>query len=505
MMLQGLTSQDRGKVMTQNRNRILIVDDVKVNRMILLDIVHDEYEVLQAKDGVEAVRMIQENRESLALILLDIVMPLKNGYEVLMEMREMNLINVIPVIVVTVLDRLEGESKALELGAIDVIFKPIEPILLKRRIQNVISAHQYNRMTSVLKDTQLSNMEVINQEVMALSDRLQEFQKENEFLKQLVKLDELSGVYTRNAIQQKITEHFLKCPEENHGFILIQFCNLDFIYEKYGVLKGDELLQGFSQRIKAIFRGNELIGRVDNDCFVVLTDDYKGEEYLRQKARHVMETMKSSEAELEEGDTICVGIGAAVYPKNGMNFEELYVSAQRMLSSGKWDKDNKAKLHSFFMLEDDTIVDIMSSNDFFEGVHKLLIGNADKEYVFIRININAFSLYSELKGYMEGEKLLAYIGDEIGKFVGDRGIYGKIYTDTFGLCMEVGIHEINCFVNMLEIKLYQCEPDMEITPYCGIYKIKDRNMSVTEMCNYAGLACQKAKRVGDKRVEFYHE
>lgn len=274
----------RDDVMTQNRNVILIVDDMKVNRMILFDIVRDEYEVIQAKDGVEAIQMIQENRESLALILLDIMMPLKNGYEVLAEMREMNLINVIPVIVVTVLDRMEGESKALELGAIDVILKPIEPVLLKRRIQNVISAHQYNRMVSVMRDSKLPDVEVVNQEVMALSDRLLAFKKENEFLKRLVKLDQLTGVYTRNVIQQMVTEYFADGREGEYGFILIQFCNLDFIYENYGVLRGDSLMQNFGQTIKALFRGNDLIGRVDNDCFAVVTNDYGGGDYLRQKA-----------------------------------------------------------------------------------------------------------------------------------------------------------------------------------------------------------------------------
>lgn len=494
----------RDDVMTQNRNVILIVDDMKVNRMILFDIVRDEYEVIQAKDGVEAIQMIQENRESLALILLDIMMPLKNGYEVLAEMREMNLINVIPVIVVTVLDRMEGESKALELGAIDVILKPIEPVLLKRRIQNVISAHQYNRMVSVMRDSKLPDVEVVNQEVMALSDRLLAFKKENEFLKRLVKLDQLTGVYTRNVIQQMVTEYFADGREGEYGFILIQFCNLDFIYEHYGVLRGDSLMQNFGQTIKALFRGNDLIGRVDNDCFAVVTNDYGGGDYLRQKAQHIMEAMKNFEAELDNGDSVCVGIGAAIYPKNGSTFEELFVTAQKMLNSGKWNKNKGAKLHSFFMLEDDTIVDIMSSNEFFDSVHRLLEHNYDKQYLFIRINLSDFDRYSELQGYLESEKLLAYVGDEIGQFVGDKGIYGKIYTDTFGICMVSTPDEINRFVNMLEIKLYQFETEVEITPYCGVYKIDKKSSTEVEMCNYAGLACQKAKRVGDKRVEFYH-
>lgn len=129
------------------KDQILIVDDIEVNRIVLSEIFDvDSYEIYEAANGLEAMEIIREKGESLDLVLLDIMMPKMNGYEVLNVMRDMHLTEVVPVIVVTIIDNLDNEVYALELGAADIILKPIEPKIVKKRIQNIRDSFQYRRM-----------------------------------------------------------------------------------------------------------------------------------------------------------------------------------------------------------------------------------------------------------------------------------------------------------------------------------------------------------------------
>lgn len=127
------------------RDTILIIDDLELNRAILNDVFESEYNVLQAEDGLEGIRLIRQHRSNLALIMLDIIMPKMNGYEVLLEMKAEGYINEIPVIIITAMDKIDTEIQALDLGAADILTKPIEPQIVKRRAKNIIQSTEYKR------------------------------------------------------------------------------------------------------------------------------------------------------------------------------------------------------------------------------------------------------------------------------------------------------------------------------------------------------------------------
>ena len=83
------------------KNTILIVEDVSINRMMLAEIFNDEYEILEAENGKEGLKLLTENFSSIAAVLLDIVMPIMDGFQVLEELNSQNLISKVPIIMIT--------------------------------------------------------------------------------------------------------------------------------------------------------------------------------------------------------------------------------------------------------------------------------------------------------------------------------------------------------------------------------------------------------------------
>ena len=128
----------------EERDTLLIVDDVMINRELLKDIFEEgEYKILEASNGEEAIELLDEHRDKIALLFLDLVMPKKNGLEVMHHMSLNNMIKTIPVIMITGEATVESDVKAYELGAADIIYKPFEPAVVTRRAKNIIELYQH--------------------------------------------------------------------------------------------------------------------------------------------------------------------------------------------------------------------------------------------------------------------------------------------------------------------------------------------------------------------------
>ena len=124
---------------------ILIADDIEINRKMLSFIFEEQYEILEAADGVETIDLIEKYGEKLSLIFLDMMMPNKSGLDVLEYMSEKGYINIIPVIMITGEATTESEVKAYEYGVSDIIYKPFESKIVMRRAQNIIELFQNRR------------------------------------------------------------------------------------------------------------------------------------------------------------------------------------------------------------------------------------------------------------------------------------------------------------------------------------------------------------------------
>ena len=118
--------------------KILLVDDSSVNRQILTKILGANYLTLEADNGETALAVLKKYGDAISVVLLDILMPVMDGYEVLKQMRNDPALSKIPVIVASGQDSEDAEIKALSLGAYDYILKPYKPEIIRHRIANTI-------------------------------------------------------------------------------------------------------------------------------------------------------------------------------------------------------------------------------------------------------------------------------------------------------------------------------------------------------------------------------
>lgn len=120
------------------KRALLVVDDVEVNRVIIRAIFRDEYTILEAENGEEALDAIDVYGENLAAVLLDVVMPVMDGFGVLEILHEQNFMEKVPVFLITAECTEESTLRGYELGVMDVIERPIVPHVVKKRIESVI-------------------------------------------------------------------------------------------------------------------------------------------------------------------------------------------------------------------------------------------------------------------------------------------------------------------------------------------------------------------------------
>jgi len=125
--------------------KILIVDDVELNRELLSDILAKEYEIDTAADGEEAIEKLKKGTKY-SLILLDIQMPKVDGYGVMDYMDENGLFLVYPVIIISGASEGDTESKCFDYNVSDFIAKPFKEQVVLRRVANVISLQEYQKL-----------------------------------------------------------------------------------------------------------------------------------------------------------------------------------------------------------------------------------------------------------------------------------------------------------------------------------------------------------------------
>ena len=200
---------------------LLIVDDVEINRDILAEIFREQYKILEAENGEVAIEQIENHKDEIVLVLLDLQMPKKNGLDVLKFMNENDLIQKIPVIMITGEGTTDSDIRSYELGASDIIHKPFEPAIVIRRAINVIELYEYKNYL----ETKLEKR------TLQLKESQKKLQKNNDFL-----INALSSVVEFRSLESG--EH-IKRVKTFTGILLY---HLQKLYPEYG-LKEEQMKQ----------------------------------------------------------------------------------------------------------------------------------------------------------------------------------------------------------------------------------------------------------------------
>lgn len=144
---------------SHSRQSILIVDDSEMNRAILAEILGSDYNILEATNGRECLAMLEQYGTGIALILLDIVMPVMDGFAVLSEMNRSHWIEDIPVIMISSEDADTVVRHAYELGVSDYVSRPFDAGVVYRRVFNTIKLYAKQRRLASLVTSQIKEKE----------------------------------------------------------------------------------------------------------------------------------------------------------------------------------------------------------------------------------------------------------------------------------------------------------------------------------------------------------
>lgn len=146
-----MTDTDSVDTFQSEKPSVLIVDDSEMNRAILSEMLKDEYCILEADSGRAALDMVDRYGDELSLVLLDIVMPGMNGFEVLGDLSRRSIIDNLPVIMISSEDSDDVVLRAYELGASDYVNRPFDSRVVRRRVSNTIRLYaKQRRLTSLL-------------------------------------------------------------------------------------------------------------------------------------------------------------------------------------------------------------------------------------------------------------------------------------------------------------------------------------------------------------------
>ncbi|MEF3254303.1 MAG: diguanylate cyclase [Deferribacterales bacterium] len=217
----------------EKKGKILVVDDSITTIQLINNILKDEFEVYFALNGADALKTVYDVMPD--IILLDVLMPDMNGYEVIKVLKNDSLTKEIPVIFITAIDNVDNEVKGLEAGAVDYITKPIIGALLKARVNTHV-----------------------------------ELKKQRDILRTLSTIDGLTGIANRRMLDEYIDKYFKMCIRRAVPLTVIM-ADIDyfkFYNDTYGHVAGDECLKKIAHVIKdSLKRGYDLAARFGGEEF----------------------------------------------------------------------------------------------------------------------------------------------------------------------------------------------------------------------------------------------
>lgn len=296
------------------KQNILIVDDMTSNIEVLNGVLGSDYEIMFATSGKEALEMASSHIPD--LILLDIVMPDMDGYEVCARLKADAVTRDIPIIFVTAKDQEEDESKGLNAGVIDYITKPIRPSIVRARIRNHLELKRYR-----------------------------------DSLKALSMVDGLTSIPNRRQLDEALDNEWRRA-RRNQTPLSVLMMDIDYFKaynDHYGHLAGDDCLRQLARGLSDVVRRPaDLVARYGGEEFVFLLPD-TGAGGAINAANRVQEKVKllnipHAYSSVANHVTLSIGV-ATMVPTDKQTVIDLIKQADECLYDAKQSGRNTVKNH----------------------------------------------------------------------------------------------------------------------------------------------------------------
>jgi diguanylate cyclase (GGDEF)-like protein len=283
---------------------LLIVDDEKQNRTLLTELLQDDYQIILAKNGLQALDRAQERSPD--LILLDILMPEMDGFAVIRALKKNDSTRNIPVIFISALDSASDEELGLELGAVDYIAKPFHPPIVRVRVRNHLQSVHQRRL-----------------------------------LEQLALIDSLTEIPNRRRFSEVYEKEWRRCMRNGSplSLIVVDVDHFKIYNDTYGHAAGDLVLKRVAQTIQtALQRPADFVARYGGEEFVVILPEIEaaGAQEVAEKIRADVEQQKIHYPESSSANCLTVSLGGATQiPGKTEVDSELFCRADRCLYEAK--------------------------------------------------------------------------------------------------------------------------------------------------------------------------
>ena len=319
------------------KDTILVVDDEELVKKSLSDVLKDEFEVICANNGKEALELLERNINRIAVIVLDLIMPVMDGFQFMDEFRIHKEYDNIPVIVATSNEDWHSEKKCLEAGVWDFVMKPYNPVLLQFRIKNAIDKSR-----------------------MIMSER-----------------DSVTGLYTKFKFYQEVRLLLIEAKEETFAFVRIDIDRFKMINNFYGIKEGDKVLRSVAKELNRIATVFEkfVYGRLENDVFGVCLP------YKEQNIDLLVKALQINMKKVNKDYNIKVSCGVYIIKDRTMDVSEMYDRA--FLAA----KNCKGKFVDSIAYYDDSMIENMRQEQFIiNEVNKAI--EEEQFEVFLQPKIN---------------------------------------------------------------------------------------------------------------------
>ena len=296
--------------MQNSKATILVVDDVAANIEILNGVLGNQYDVLFATNGLDAVEIARE--QNLDLILLDVMMPGLDGYGVCSLLKGEEKTSDIPVIFVTAMDQEEDESRGLKAGVVDYITKPIRPSIVKARVQNQLELKHYR-----------------------------------DSLKTLSNVDGLTGVANRRRFDEVLQTvwHRARLSQSPVSLLMMDIDYFKAYNDNYGHLAGDACLRKLAGALTEIGRrSSDFFARFGGEEFVLLLPetDIESAVLAAMRTQEKIRILHIPHAYSDVAEHITLSIGISTIVPSDVNSEfDLIKQADRHLYEAKNNGRNR--------------------------------------------------------------------------------------------------------------------------------------------------------------------
>jgi diguanylate cyclase (GGDEF)-like protein len=300
--------------MAAGKNSLLVVDDDTSNLVLLSDILQPEYTIYRAEDGASAIQKAEKYLPD--LILLDIIMPGMDGYEVFSVLQQLDKTKHIPIIFVTGLNNPEDEKKGLKLGAVDYINKPFDDMIVKLRVALHIRLINQLRIIEYLSTT-----------------------------------DQLTKLPNRRAFDNRLNDEWRRAIREKQPitFMIADVDHFKHYNDKYGHQQGDRALVNIAGILgKTGKRSTDFAARWGGEEFVVLLPNTDAQVGLKI-GEDLRKSVESAEIPLCDGTvtkiTISVGVNSLI-PMRDSVLDEFISGSDKALYVAKEAGRNRVRLYN---------------------------------------------------------------------------------------------------------------------------------------------------------------